>query len=386
LPLLPVLVLAGGAIALFWYALKKLDPAVVAADPATKKAAEGGEDLYKALHVDPVEVTIGSGLIGLVGEEGGMLAERLAAIRKQYALDMGVVLPPVRVRDEKRHAVDRYEIRLFGTRIADGQVHPERLLAINPGGTRGALDGVVATDPAYGLPAVWIAEETRQTAKSAGYTVIDAATVFMTHLSEVLRQNAHNLITRAETERLIARVRESQAGLLDELVPKVVSLGAIQHVLQALVKERVPIRNIEAILEVLAEWAPRTKEVDALTEQVRERLGPVICQQLTDARGQMQVLTFDSSVEQSFASSIRAIEDKQTLVLEPRFAEAVLRTLSEEVERMTRGNLRPVLLCAPTIRRHVRRFTERLVPQLSIVSLSEIPSHVNLRGYAVVKV
>jgi flagellar biosynthesis protein FlhA len=386
LPVLPVLVLAAGAIALFWYALKKLNPASADAAKAEKEEAAGGEDLYKALHVDPVEVTVGSGLIGLVGEEGGVLAERLATIRKQYALEMGVVLPPVRVRDEKRHPVDRYEIRLFGTRIAEGEVHPQRLLAINPGGTRGPLEGVAATDPAYGLPAVWIPEEGRQAAKAAGYTVIDASTVFVTHLSEVLRQNAHNLITRAETEKLIARVRESQAGLLEELVPKVLSLGDVQHVLQALVKERVPIRNIEAILETLAEWGPKTRDADVLTDHARERLGPVICQQLTDARGQMQVLTFDSSVEQSFASSIRAIEEKQTLVLEPRFAEALLRRLSEEVERMARGNLRPVLLCAPNIRRHVRRFTERLVPQLSIVSLSEIPSHVSLRGYAVVKV
>jgi len=386
LPVFPVLLLAGGAIALFWYALKRSNPAEANKAEAAKAAGEGAEDLYKSLHVDPVEVTVGSSLIALVGEEGGMLAERLAVIRKQYALDMGVVLPPVRVRDEKRQAADHYEIRLFGTRIAEGEVHPERLLAINPGATRGTLEGVATTDPAYGLPAVWIAEDARQTAKAAGYTVIDASTVFMTHLSEVLRQNAHNLITRAETERLIARVRETQAGLLDELVPKVLSLGDIQHVLQALVKERVPIRNIEAILEVLAEWGGKSKESDVLTEQVRERLGPVICQQLTDGRGQMQVLTFDSGVEQSFASSIRAVDEKQTLVLEPRFAEALLRKLSEEVERMTRDNLRPVLLCAPNVRRHVRRFTERLVPQLAIVSLSEIPSHVSLRGFGVVKV
>ena len=386
LPVFPVVLLAGGAIALFWYALKRSIPAAPTQSEAAKAASEGAEDLYKSLRVDPVEVTVGSGLIGLVGEEGGMLAERLAVIRKQYALDMGVVLPPVRVRDEKRQAPDHYEIRLFGTRIAEGDVHPERLLAINPGATRGTLEGVATTDPAYGLPAVWISEDARQTAKSAGYTVIDASTVFMTHLSEVLRQNAHNLITRAETERLIARVRETQAGLLDELVPKVLSLGDIQHVLQGLVKERVPIRNIEAILEVLAEWGGKSKEAEVLIEQVRERLGPVICQQLTDGRGQMQVLTFDSGVEQSFASSIRAVDEKQTLVLEPRFAEALLRKLSEEVERMTRDNLRPVLLCAPSVRRHVRRFTERLVPQLAIVSLSEIPSHVSLRGFGVVKV
>jgi flagellar biosynthesis protein FlhA len=386
IPVLPVSVLVIGAVSLLWFALRRATGDAAAAEkPSQDAKQESSEDLYKSLKVDPVEIVIGGGLIALVGEEGSILADKLAAVRKQYALDMGVVLPPVRIRDDKRNAPNAYEIRLFGTRVADGEVHAERLLAINPGGPRPPLDGVVATDPAYGLPATWISEEGRASAKTAGYTVVDPSTVFMTHVSEVLRQHAHNLITRAETERLIARVRESQAGLLDELIPKVFSYSDIQRVLQALIRERVPIRNIEAILEVLADFGGKNKDPEFLTEHVRERLGPVICQNLTDSRGQMQVLTFDTSVEQSFAGAIRAVEDKPTLVLEPRFAEQLLRKLSDEVERMSRGNLRPVLLCAPTLRRHIRRFTERLVPQLTVISLSEIPGHVNLRSFGVVK-
>jgi len=385
LPVIPVLTLAAAAAFLFWMAVKRA-PAAGAADRASAPAtAETPEDLYKALRVDPAEVTIGSGLIPLVGEEGRILAEKLSSIRKQFALDMGVVLPLVRVRDEKRQAPNRYEIKLFGTRVAEGEIHPDRLLAINPGGERAAIDGVAATDPAYGLSAVWIAESGRANARSVGYTVVDAATVFMTHISEVLRQNAHNLITRAETDRLIARVRETQSGLVEELIPKVLSVGDVQRVLQGLVKERVPIRNMDAILEVLADFGGRSKDAEVLTDHVRERLGPVICQQLADNKGQMQVLTLDSNVEQSVAGSIRAVEEKPTLILEPRFAESLLRKLSDEVERMTRGNLRPVLLCAPSLRRHIRRFTERLVPQLSVISLNEIPTHVSLRAFAVVK-
>jgi flagellar biosynthesis protein FlhA len=385
LPTMPVMVLALGAAAIYLYVRKRGVAEAAPASTADIAGAEAGEDIYKSLKVDPVEVTIGSDLIPLVGEEGKILAEKVSGIRKQYALDMGVVLPPVRVRDEKRQAPGRYEIRIFGTRVADGEVHPERLLAINPGGGRAALEGVAAMDPAYGLPAVWIAEEGRQRARGAGYTVVDAATVFITHLSEVLRQNAQNLITRAETERLVARVRESEAGLVDELIPKVLSLGDVQRVLQNLVKERVPIRNMEAILEVLADFGAKSKDPDLLTEQVRERLGPVICQQFADDKGAMQVLTFDAAVEQSFAGSLRAVDDRQALILEPRFAEQLTRRLGEEVDRMARGNLRPVLLCAPTLRRHVRRFTERLVPQLAVISLNEIPSHVSLRAFAVVK-
>jgi flagellar biosynthesis protein FlhA len=385
LPAFPVLVLAAGAAGLFWYAIKRSD--APAADSKAEKAdsKEGGEDLYAALKVDPVELAIGSGLVPIAGSDGGVLAEKLATFRKQFALDMGVVLPPVRVREDKRQAPDRYEIRLFGTRVADGEARSGWLLAINPGGPRPALPGVTATDPAYGLPAVWIEETARQSAKTSGYTVVDASTVFITHLTEVLRQNAQNLLTRTETEKLVARVRATQAGLVDELIPKTLSMGEVQRVLQALVRERVPIRNIEAILEVLADCGGKVKDVEVLTEQVRERLGPVICQPLSDAKGQMQVITLDATVEQSVAASIRAVEERPTLILEPRFAEQLLRKLTEEVERMTRGNLRPVLLCAPNLRRHLRRFTERLVPQLVVVSLGEIPSHVSLRGFGVVK-
>jgi flagellar biosynthesis protein FlhA len=297
-----------------------------------------------------------------------------------------VVLPPVRVRDDKRMAPTRYELRIFGSRVADGEVHPDRLLAINPGGQRAPLEGVTAMDPAYGLPAVWIAESGRVAARTAGYTVVDAAMVFLTHVAEVLRQNAQNFITRAETERLIARVRESQPALVDDLFPKTLSFGDLQRVLQNLVRERVPIRNVEAILEVLADYGARVKDADVLTEHVRERLGSVICQQITDGRGELQVLTLDTGVEQTISGAIRTIEEKSALVLDPRIAEQVLRKLSEETDRMARTNVRPVLLCPPTLRRHIRRFTERLVPQLSVLSLNEVPGHVSLRGFGVVKV
>jgi flagellar biosynthesis protein FlhA len=215
---------------------------------------------------------------------------------------------------------------------------------------------------------------------------VDGGTVFLTHVAETLRQQAHNLITRAEVERLIARVREHQASLVDDLIPKVLTLGDVQRVMQSLVKERVSIRNMDAILEVLSDCGARNRDPDHLTEQVRERLAPTICQQLADPKGEIHVLTFDPAVEQSLTSAVRAVEDKTALVLEPRFAEQVLKRLSEEVDRMAKNNMRPVLLCAPNLRRHVRRFTERLVPQLSVLSLNEISGHISLRAYGVVKI
>ena len=385
LPMLPVMIIAAGMAGLFCLAQRKGAAPAGVADEQKKPAAEG-DDLYKSLKVDPVEITIGSELVSLVGEEGKLLAENLSTIRKQYALDMGVVLPPVRVRDDKRMGPSRYELRIFGSRVADGEVHPDRLLAINPGGNRPPLEGVTAMDPAYGLPAVWIGESGRAAARTAGYTVVDAAMVFLTHVAEVLRQNSQNFITRAETEKLIARVRESQPALVDDLFPKTLSFSDLQRVLQNLVRERVPIRNVEAILEVLADFGGKVKDADLLTEHVRERLGSVICQQITDGRGELQVLTFDSGVEQTISGAIRTIDEKAALVLDPRVAEQVLRKLSEETDRMARTNVRPVLICPPSLRRHVRRFTERLVPQLSVLSLNEVPGHVSLRGFGVVKV
>ena len=386
IPLLPPLVLAALLGGVFWFTRNRSKEAPQTAAAAPQSARDEPAELYKALKVEPVEIVIGSSLVALVGAEGNILADKLIATRKQYAFEMGVVLPLVRVRDESRLGASRYEISIFGARVAAGDIFADRLLAINPGGTRPALPGQVALDPAYRLPAVWVDQTQRAHARQAGYTVVDAFTVFVTHLSEVLRQNAHNLITRAETERLVARVREQQSGLVDELIPKVLTVGDVQRVLQGLVKERVPIRNMDAILEVLADHGGKIKETDALTELVRERLGRVICQQLLDPVGDLQVLTFDPSVEQSIAASVRPIEDRPTLILEPRTAEQVLLKLSEEAERMTRGNLRPVLLCAPALRRHIRRLTERLVPQLAVLSLNEVPTQMNLRAFAVVKV
>ncbi len=387
IPLWPVVILVPTFALIYWAARRGAAPGEVRPQPPKAAGADDVDDIYRSLKVDPVEVVIGSDLIPLVGTEGRDLADKLAVIRRQYALDMGVVLPFVRVHDDRRLAGNHYEVRVFGSRQAAAQVFADRVLAINPGHLKVPLAGIQAVDPAYGLPAVWIAEENRAAARAAGFTVVDPGTVFVTHVAEVLKQNAHNLITRAETEKLVSRVRESQAGLVDELIPKVLTYSDVQKVLQNLVRERVPIRHIDAVMEVLADSGGKTRESDVLTESVRERLGAHICQQLSDARGDLQVLTLDPVVEQSIASSMRNLDDgKTTLILEPRFAEQVLRRLSEEVERMARGNLRPVLLCAPTLRRHIRRFTERLIPQLSVVSLSEVPSSVTLRAFGVVKV
>jgi flagellar biosynthesis protein FlhA len=386
LPGMPVLAVGGLALVAgaVYLAARRREGRAAAEAQAKAGAAEGDSaDLYGMLSVEAIELAVGQSLIPLVGAGGGF-TERVVAFRKQFALDMGAVFPRVRVKDEKKLAPSRYEVRVFGTKVADGEVLADRSLAINPGGSRERLDGVEGRDPTYGLPAYWILDPVKPRAREAGYTVVDPLTVLVTHFTEVIKQQAPNLLTRAETERLIARVREQQPSLVQDLVPKVLSLGEVQKVLQNLLREKVPIRNLEAILEVLSDHGAKVKDADALTELARERLGGAICQTLASPAGELYVLTLDPAIEQQMLASIRQVEERAALAIEPRLAEQLLRRLAAEADRMLSSDLVPVILCAPALRRHVRRFTERLMPQLSVLSLSEVPSTLSLKSFAMV--
>jgi flagellar biosynthesis protein FlhA len=275
---------------------------------------------------------------------------------------------------------------VFGVAVGAGELLADRTLAIHPGGERRKLQGVETRDPTYGLPAVWITESERAAARAAGYTLVDPATVFLTHLGELVKQNVASLLTRAETERLIERLRSQHAGLLDELIPNIMTLGEVQKVLQNLLREKVSIRSLDAILEVLADAGRANKNAEHLTERVRQRLGLAICQGLADASGSLYVLTLDPAIESTIATSLRTAEDKNALALEPRFAEQVLSRIGAQVERMIKGNVMPVLLCAPELRRHLRRLTERVLPHLAVVSMTEVPNSMTLKSFGVVTI
>jgi flagellar biosynthesis protein FlhA len=208
--------------------------------------------------------------------------------------------------------------------------------------------------------------------------------MFLTHLGEVLRKHAALLLSRSEVERLVGAVRKTDAGLVEELIPTVLALSEVQKVLQNLLQEKVSIRNLALILEVLADGARQSRDAGQLTELVRQRLGASICQSLLGKGNELSVLTLDPSIEQSIATSLRSVDDKATLVLEPRYAEQVLARMAAQVEKMVRGNLMPVLVCAPQLRRHLRILTERVLPQLSIVSMAEVPPHLALRAFGMV--
>ena len=385
IPMWPALLVAGGASWLAWRTWRRQRTQEAKQDAATDASAAAGEDdVYASLGVDALELKVGQNLIPLANGAEGQLLQRMVAFRKQYAQELGFVCPKLRIRDDHKLDANGYQICTFGVTIAIGGLLPGRTLAIHPGGERRELPGVATKDPAYGLPAQWIATDDEPMAREAGYTLVDPATVLITHLSEVIRQNAATLLTRAETERLLARLRPAQAGLLDEVIPTVLTVGEIQKVLQNLLREKVSIRHLEAILEVLADAGRASKDAEVLTEMVRQRLGTVICQTLANKAGELVVLTLDPAIEHQLATSLKAVNDKSTLVLEPRFAEQMIGRIAAQVERMMKGNVMPVLLTAPELRRHLRRVTERVLPHLSVVSMSEVPTTVSLKAYGLV--
>ena len=361
-------------------------------EDATDSESSASQDPYVLLRVEPIEVHVGSHLASLVNQPGNLFLDRISTFRKTHAQEFGLVLPRVRFKDALRLGADRYEIHLDGVVSARGEARSNRLLAIHPAGDTRSIVGEVTKDPTYGLPALWIDEGQRNAATAAKYTLVDAPTVFMTHLTEVLRRESATLLTRGETDRLLARVRQTQPSLVEELIPTVLSSSDVQRVLQNLLREKVSIRHIDAILETLADAGRQSKDTHYLTEAVRHRLGHAICQGLLGEANALHVITLDPSIESQFLQSVQTAKVQgsqpgvsQPFVLEPKMTEQFITRLVSQAERMMKSNLLPVLLCSPELRRHVRAMSERVMPHLRVLSMSEIPHNIELKSYSVVR-
>jgi len=391
IPALPTLFLLVCVLLVAWLAYRSAKKQGLAADalsPNDAKEEKGGaDDPYLHLPVEPIEVLVGSGWVELVSQTDGLFVERVASFRKQHAQELGLVLPRVRFKDAMRLGAERYEICIDGVVVGRGEARGDRLLAIHPAGDVKSIRGELTRDPTYGLPALWIEHSQREEAVSARYTLVDAQTVLMTHLTEILRRESAMLLTRSGTERLLGRVRESQPTLVEELIPTVLSVTDVQRVLQNLLREKVSIRHIEAILETLADAGRGSKDTGYLTERVRQRLGHAICQGLLGESNALHVLTLDPSMESQFMQSMRLADSgQQPLMLDPKVAEQFMSRLVSHAERMMKSNLLPVLLCSPDLRRHLRAMSERVLPHLRILSMTEVPAAVELKSYAVVSV
>jgi flagellar biosynthesis protein FlhA len=389
IPALPTLVLLTIVLVVAWLAYRaskrRHDAAdAVTEDNSSEEPSTEKDDLYANLPVEPIEVHVGSNWAAVVGQADGAFMERVASFRKQHAQDLGLILPRVRFKDVSRLGPDRYEIHIDGVIAGRGEAKSDKLLAIHPTGDVKSIVGELTKDPTYGLPALWVDPVQRAEAVTARYTLVDAQTVLMTHLTEVLRRESATLLTRAGTERLLTRVRQTQPSLVEELIPTVLSVTDVQRVLQSLLREKVSIRHIEAVLETLADAGRSNKDVGYLAERVRQRLGHAICQTLVGDSNSLHVLTLDPTMENQFMQSVRAAEEGQSFVLDPKLAEQFLGRLVALAERMMKNNLLPVLLCSPDLRRHLRTMSERVLPHLRILSMNEIPAAIELKSYAVV--
>ncbi|MDR7268226.1 flagellar biosynthesis protein FlhA [Pelomonas saccharophila] len=374
IPAMPVLtvatVLAMLALTAGWRRREGEEPQAEASAEEQSKS----DDLIPRVH--PVEVRIGSALSALAQGEASVFMQRVAALRKQFAQDFGLLLPAVRFVGEARLQANAYELAIYGVVYGRGELHEGKLLAIHPSGDTKHVKGIETREPTYGLPAVWIAESEREKARAARYTLVDAPTVFITHLSETLRQHCANLVTRAETDRLLNRVRDAQPGLVEELIPTVLGVVDVQKVFQALLREKVSLVHAEGIVETLADAGRSTKDSALLTEAVRQRLGAAICQQLMADGQALHVLTLDPSVEQRLRQGAH-----DAAPTDPRFIEQVLARAVVLAEQMVRSNLLPVLLCAPDLRRHLRALTERALPHMRVLAVTEVPNLIPLKAF-----
>ena len=385
LPAWPVLMVLIGVGSLTFFATRSgsalAEKQETTPEPEAKREEE---DLYRLLSVEPVEIHLGSSISSTYKARGLDLGDRISTFRKQFALDLGFILPKVKLVQGPSLAEDAYEIQVQGSRVGRGELRFDALLAINPGGKRPKLEGRETRDPAYGLPAQWISPDQRQYARGAGYTLVDPETVLITHLGEVTKRHAPELLTRAETERLVMRVREQQASLVDELVPGVMSYTDVQKVLQQLLREQVSIRNVETILEVLVDAGKTHKQTDDLVERVRERLGPSICQRVSNAQGELYVLTLAPELERSIVSAVRQREGSGALLADLGQLEALLSGLAKQSEAMMARSHLPVLLCPSVVRRHLRALIQRSLPHVTVLGINEVPATVMVKAFGTV--
>ena len=344
------------------------------------------ERVESILPLDIMELEVGYELIPLVdADSNGELLDRIKSVRRQFALELGFIVPPLHIRDNLQLKSNEYGILIKGVEVSRGSIMTGRLLAMNPGTIEKEIDGIQTKEPTFGLPAVWITTSDKQKAQMAGYTVVDSSTVVTTHIKETIKRHASELLGRQETQSLIDKFKESNPKVIEELIPDVLSLGKVQKVLQNLLKEQISIRDLRTILEQLADYGPTTKDTDILTEYVRQALARPITKQFQSADGSLSVMTLNREIEELIHSSIQKTELASFLSLEPTVAEKLLLKLQEAVESITpQMETSPVLLASPGIRHHLRKFVERFIPDLAVLSHSEIIPSVQIKTLKVV--
>ncbi|TQR07739.1 flagellar biosynthesis protein FlhA [Psychrobacillus soli] len=344
------------------------------------------ENVINLLNVDPIEFEFGYGLIPLVDTaQGGDLLDRVVMIRRQLALELGVVIPVVRIRDNIQLQPNEYRIKIKGNEMARGELLLDHYLAMSPGDDD-SIEGIDTIEPSFGLPAKWITESVKEEAEILGYTVVDPPSVVSTHMTEIIRNNAHELLGRQETKQLIDHIRETYPILVDELTPTPLTVGEIQKVLGNLLREHVSVRNLPIIFETLADYSKMTSDVDVLTEYTRQALSKQITAQYAGNNHVLKVLTVSGRVEKLIADSIQQTEHGNYLTIDPNDSQAILESMAREIERASLMEQSPIILCSPAVRMYLRQMTERYFPQIPILSYNELESSIEVQSVGVVNI
>ncbi|MBX9813384.1 MAG: flagellar biosynthesis protein FlhA [Sphingomonas sp.] len=377
MPKWPIILIGGATLAAWWQMRRRAPARGGEAEP------EATEDGAPAL-APPLEIKLGTALAARWQSEQPLILDRLAALRRTREQELGIGFPAVKIGESEALGADCYEIRLFGARYGTAQLPEGRLLAIASNSSRGNLPGVATVDPAFGLPATWIEPGAEAEARAAGFSIVDPVTVMVTHFGEIVRDETPTLLTRATVAGLLDEVRRRQTGLVEELIPNLLTISDVQRVLQNLVAEGVSIANLDQIVEHLVDLARHQKDPGELTEMVRQRLSYAICHQLRGRHEDLAVLSLDPRVENQIVASVRS-GGQGSLAVEPRLAEQLLRRLAPLADAMFREGRQPVLLCVGEVRRQIRALTQRSIPKLAILSVNEIPMRINLHSFDVVR-
>jgi len=337
--------------------------------------------------IDMLSLEVGYGLIPLVDmEQDGELLERIKSIRQQIAQEIGIIVPSIHIQDNMKLKPGAYSILLKGIEVASGELMINHLMAMNPGSAEGKIAGTVTREPTYGLEAFWINPATREDATAKGYTVVDLATIMTTHLSDVIRRHSHELVGRQEIQKLLDTIKDSHPKVVEELVPNLISLGGVVRVIQNLLHELVPVRDLLTILETLADWASSTKNLEVLTEHVRQALARTITSYYQHENGQLYVLTLDQHVEKTVSESIQQTDQGMFLAIDPVYAKAIMDDLAVKAEDFKSLGVHPTIVCSAQIRSQFKKLVDRFIPAMAVLSYDEIVSSTKIQIVGTVEV
>lgn len=385
-PVLPFVTI-GLTLAFIAFRMDKAKEETAAKEKAEMIEEKSNEDnLEDLLGLELVELEVGYGLVNIVdSDQDGDLLERISHIRKQFVSDWGLIIPSIRIKDNLELKPGGYSIKIKGIQVAEAELRPDHFLAMDPGTVIEPIDGIEAKEPVFGLDAVWINEELKEDAQYNGYTVVDLSTVIATHITEILKSNLHELFGRQELVNILDNFKQDYPKIIDDLVPDIMTLGSVLKVLQNLLRESVPVRDLRTILESLAEHGTIIKDTDTLTEMARESLYRTITEKVKSDQGDVPLFTLDRGIEESLAQNIIQTEKGQELSLDPKITQTILASLNEKIEEATDMGEKMIVLCSPVVRRHFKRLTEKFIPNLIVVSHNELSPEINIRSLGTVR-